>query len=73
MFEKIYESLTEPRDIPNDLQVAPGNVLLLRAIGIGVQKYTCPVNPTSPAVPQAILIFNDSIRMGGNHLRRAAI
>src|SRR5207248_10019819 len=40
MFEKIYESLTEPRDIPNDLQVPPGNVLLLRAYGRGVQIYT---------------------------------
>jgi Protein of unknown function (DUF3455) len=30
--------------------------LLLRAFGRGVQKYACPVSPTSRAVPHAILL-----------------
>ena len=45
-----------PLHIPAILTVPPGNVLLLRAYGRGVQKYTCPVNPTSSAVPHAILL-----------------
>jgi hypothetical protein len=57
MFEKIYESLTEPRDIPNDLQVPSGHVLLLRAYGRGVQIYTSP--DTTHATPHAILLEGD--------------
>ena len=45
-----------PKHIPDILNVPPGNVLLLQAYGRGVQKYTCPVNPTSTAVPHAILL-----------------
>ena len=42
--------------IPDILQVPAGNVFLTRAHARGVQKYTCPVNATSPAVPHAILL-----------------
>ena len=47
---------TGPLHIPGILTVPPGNVLLLRAYGRGVQKYTCPVSATSSAVPHAILL-----------------
>jgi hypothetical protein len=49
----------ERLDIPDILYVPAGHVLLLRAYGIGVQKYTCPVNPISQAVPHAILLAGD--------------
>jgi hypothetical protein len=45
--------------IPEILSVPAGNVLLLRAYGIGVQMYTCPVYATSVAVPHANLIDSD--------------
>ena len=48
-----------PRHIPDILNVPPGNVLLLQAYGRGAQKYTCPVIPTSTAVPHAILLAGD--------------
>jgi Protein of unknown function (DUF3455) len=50
------ESVTTPGHIPDIVQVPPGNTLFLHAYGRGVQKYTCPVTPTSPAVPHAILL-----------------
>ena len=59
MPENPYSSLTEPQDIPDNLKVPDGNVLLLRAFGKGVQKYTCPVSATSKAVPHAILLKDD--------------
>jgi hypothetical protein len=49
----------ERLDNPDILYVPAGNVLLLRGYGIGVQKYTCPVNPVSQAVPHAILLAGD--------------
>jgi len=46
-------------DIPDILKVPPGNTLCLRARGVGVQKYTCPVSATSKAVPHAVLLAGD--------------
>src|SRR2546425_9840521 len=57
MSENPYESVTEPRHIPDILKVPPGNVLLLRAYGKGVQIYTCP--DTTHATPHAILLESD--------------
>ena len=51
------QAVAEPQPIPDILNVPPGNVLFLRAYGRGVQKYTCPVTPTSAAVPHAILLI----------------
>jgi len=53
------QSVTQHQPIPSILSVPPGNALLLRAYGIGVQIYTCPVYPTSAAVPHADLIASD--------------
>jgi Protein of unknown function (DUF3455) len=47
---------TENYAIPDILKVPEGHVLILRAYGTGVQKYTCPVSATSKAVPHAILL-----------------
>ena len=44
-------------DIPDSLKVPPGNVLLLRAYGKGVQIYTCP--DTTHATPHAVLLERD--------------
>lgn len=57
MSETAYTSATEPRHIPDILQVPSGNVLLLRAYGRGVQIYTCP--DTTHAKPHAILLEGD--------------
>jgi Protein of unknown function (DUF3455) len=57
------QSVGERQPIPDILSVPPGNVLLLQAYGIGVQRYTCPVYATSAAVPHADLIAN---RKDGN-------
>jgi Protein of unknown function (DUF3455) len=59
MAENPDQSFTECGDIPDILKVSEGNVLLLRAYGKGVQKYACPVSPTSKAVPHAILLAGD--------------
>jgi hypothetical protein len=59
MSENAYESVTEPQDIPDNLKVPEGNILLLQAYGKGVQKYACPVSATSKAVPHAILLKDD--------------
>src|SRR5260221_5837023 len=53
------QSGAEGQPIPDILSVPAGNVLLLRAFGIGVQRYTCPVYATSAAVPHADLIASD--------------
>jgi hypothetical protein len=53
------QSVAERQPIPEMLCVPAGNVLLLRAYGTGVQKYTCPVYATSAAVPHATLIAGD--------------
>jgi hypothetical protein len=53
------QSVAERLHIPDILNVPAGNVLLLRAYGIGVQKYTCPVYATSTAVPHADLLAGD--------------
>jgi len=62
MSENPYESVTESQNIPDRLKVPPGNVLLLRAYGTGVQKYGCPASAagafTGP-VPHAILLTGD--------------
>jgi hypothetical protein len=57
MRENPYESVTEPSHIPDVLKVPPGNFLLLRAYGKGVQIYTCP--DTTNAKPHAILLESD--------------
>jgi hypothetical protein len=59
MSENAYSSVTGPQDIPDNLKVPSGNVLLLRAYGKGIQKYACPVSATSKAVPHAILLKDD--------------
>jgi len=51
------QSVAEYGGIPDILKVPEGNVLVLRAYGRGVQKYACPVSPTS--VPHAILLAGD--------------
>ena len=57
MPENAYSSVTESQDIPDNLKVPSGNVLLLRAYGKGVQIYTCP--DTTHATPHAILLESD--------------
>jgi hypothetical protein len=59
MTENPDQYVTEHRHIPDILKVPDGNVLLLRAYGRGVQKYSCPVSATSKAVPHAILFADD--------------
>lgn len=59
MPENPYDSVTEPQNIPNNLKVPDGNVLLLQAYGKGVQIYDCPVSTTSKATPHAILLTDD--------------
>ena len=53
------QSVADREYIPEILNVPPGNVLLLRAYGIRVQKYTCPVYATAKAVPHAGLLAGD--------------
>ena len=60
MSENPYKSVTEPQNIPDNLKVPDGNVLLLQAYGKGVQKYVCPVSATSKATPHAVLLTGDS-------------
>lgn len=50
MSENPYKSVTDPQDIPDNLKVPDGNVLLLQAFGKGIQKYVCPVSATSKAI-----------------------
>jgi hypothetical protein len=57
MAEYPDEAGTELRYIPDLLKVPPGNVLLLRAYGKGVQIYTCP--DITHATPHAILLERD--------------
>ena len=57
MPENPYKSVTEPQDIPDNLKVPDGNVLLLQAYGKGVQKYPCPVSATWKATPHAVLLM----------------
>src|SRR6516164_10407855 len=59
MTENLGQYVAQHRHIPDVLKVPEGNVLLLRAYGRGVQKYTCPVSATSKAVPHAILLTGD--------------
>ncbi len=63
MSENVYSSVPEPQNIPDNLKVPLGNVLLLQAYGKGVQKYTCTASATgpkfSPPVPHAILLKDD--------------
>jgi hypothetical protein len=53
------QSVADRQYIPDILYVPAGNVLLLRAYGTGVQRYTCPVSATSTAVPHANLLAGD--------------
>ena len=59
MPENPYNSVTDPQNIPDNLKVPPGNVLLLQAYGKVVQKYVCPVSASSKAIPHAILLKDD--------------
>ena len=59
MSENAYSSVTGPQDIPDNLKVPDGNVLLLQAFGKGIQKYACPVSANSKATPHAILLKDD--------------
>src|SRR6266702_7275002 len=72
MSENAYNSATGPQDIPDNLKVPDGNVLLLQAFGKGIQKYACPVSAASKATPHAILLKDDrdegdlvAIHLGG--------
>jgi Protein of unknown function (DUF3455) len=63
MPENPYKSVSGPQNIPDNLKVPDGNVLLLQAFGKGVQKYVCAATATtskfSPPVPHAILLKDD--------------
>ena len=63
MSENPYSCDTGPQDIPDNLKVPDGNVLLLQAFGKGVQRYTCTASATGPKflppVPHAILLKDD--------------
>jgi Protein of unknown function (DUF3455) len=56
MPENAYNSTAELPDIPDEVKVPDGNVLLLRAYGRGVQIYNCPFVEPPPATPHAILL-----------------
>lgn len=60
MPENAYNSTTELPNIPDEVKVPDGNVLLLRAYGRGVQIYNCPFVDPPPATPHAILLKGDS-------------
>ena len=59
MLENAYNSPTELGDIPDELKVPDGHVLLLRAYGKGVQMYDCPFVEPPKATPHAILLTGD--------------
>jgi len=59
MPENAYNAPTEPQDIPDDLKVPDGNILLLQAYGKGVQMYDCPFVDFAKATPHAILFTGD--------------
>jgi len=59
MSEYPDQGVSHHRHIPEILKVPDGNVLLLRARGTGVQKYTSPVSATSKPTPHAILLTGD--------------
>ncbi len=59
MSEYLDQGVTHHRHIPEILKVPDGNVLLLRARGRGVQKYTPPITADSKATPHAILLTGD--------------
>ena len=56
MSEDIYHRSGKLEDIPDELKVPEGHVLLLRAYGKGVQIYDCPFVEPPKAVPHAILL-----------------
>ena len=60
MTEGRGSSTTDPQNIPDDLRVPNGNVLLLRANDKGVQIYDCPVSDPPKTTLQAILLTSDS-------------
>jgi hypothetical protein len=59
MTETSYQGTTHHHHIPDVLRVPDENVLLLRARGTGVQKYTPPITADSKATPHAILLTRD--------------
>ena len=52
---------TDTPDIPTELMVPPGHVLLLQAFGKGVQIYALPVSNTTAPTPHAILSKNEDV------------
>jgi hypothetical protein len=60
MSQNSVQAVAQRQHIPDILNVPAGNVLLLRAYGVGVQKYTCPVYATATAVPHADLLAGDT-------------
>lgn len=62
MSEHPFQAEVKPQNIPDNLKVPDGAVLLLRAYGKGVQIYGCPTSAsgvfTGP-VPHAILLKGD--------------
>jgi len=59
MPENPYNSVPEPQNIPDNLKVPDGEVLLLQAYGKGVQIYACPVSAATKPTPHAILLKDD--------------
>src|SRR5438093_11473103 len=59
MPENAYNSSIELQNIPAELKVPEGHVLLLRAYGKGVQMYDCPFVEPPKATPHAILLASD--------------
>jgi hypothetical protein len=59
MPENPYNSVTDLQNIPDELKVPAGHVLLLRASGKGVQIYNCPFVEPPKATPHAILLTGD--------------
>ena len=55
MSENTYHCPDKLEDIPDELKVPEGHVLLLQAYGKGVQIYDCPFVEPPKAVPHAIL------------------
>jgi hypothetical protein len=71
MSENTYHCPDKLEDIPDELKVPEGHVLLLRAYGKGVQIYDCPFVEPPKAVPHAILLtgYRDECALVAIHFR----
>jgi hypothetical protein len=56
MSEDIYHRSGKLENIPDELKVPEGHVLLLRAYGKGAQIYDCPFVEPPTGAPHAILL-----------------